>query len=366
MPPKSGFSRTRNIDYDDDDAYDDDDYYEDEAEGDAGTSADDKEQMRVGTIRVREALAETSDFVSDAQIQEALWHYYYDIAKSVSYLKNKLGTEPTQEKAGPPKKEKPVSRFDQAASVADQSEPTTAGKFTHFQSSYMEAPVRPVTHHHLPLPPIAMPANATITDDFFWDVPWGRVPSDRLGVITIDAPLYRGGLLGGSSKLAALAAKRRRERADADAATAASNGDSDAALAMLDKLTVRSEEAASPSLRGGESESERPARVPRYPLRRRSPSPQPVIQEDDMDQESDVPQPAIIVAAPARRAAASMFASTLCGPSSLATKPSPQLQDFQAPYASYKGYDNTVPFAGPSPDDIVRAAQAKSAGGGRR
>ena len=97
MPPKSGFSRTRNVDYDDDDIYDDDDdyYEEEEAGGDAGAgdgmTEDDKEQMRAGTIRVREALGDKSDFTSDEQIQEALWHYYYDVGKSVSYLKNRLG-----------------------------------------------------------------------------------------------------------------------------------------------------------------------------------------------------------------------------------------------------------------------------------
>jgi elongation factor 1 alpha-like protein len=89
MPPKSGFQRTRNVGYDDDDIYDDDDYYEEEETGNA-TSEDDKEQMRLGTISVREALGPAEAGVSDAQIHDALWHYYYDVGKSVSYLKNKL------------------------------------------------------------------------------------------------------------------------------------------------------------------------------------------------------------------------------------------------------------------------------------
>ncbi|KAH9876487.1 hypothetical protein J1614_003618 [Plenodomus biglobosus] len=128
MPPKSGFSRTRNIDYDDDDVYDDDDYYPEDDEGGDATAEDDKEQMRAGTIRVREALAETSDFISDEQIQEALWHYYYDVAKSVSYLKNKIGAVAAPEsKQEAPKKEKAASRFDQAASVAHQNAPPTTG-----------------------------------------------------------------------------------------------------------------------------------------------------------------------------------------------------------------------------------------------
>lgn len=137
MPPKSGFSRARNVDYDDD-GYDDD-YYEEEYEVQeegadakpdyADMTADDKQQMGEGTMRVREALGEFQKDISDKTIQDALWHYYYDVAKSVSYLKNKFGATTTPKET--PKKEKPVSKFDQVASIAAQKAPTTPGKFTH-------------------------------------------------------------------------------------------------------------------------------------------------------------------------------------------------------------------------------------------
>lgn len=42
--------------------------------------------MRVGTIAVRAELPATATHITDKQIQEALWHYYYDIEKSVGYL----------------------------------------------------------------------------------------------------------------------------------------------------------------------------------------------------------------------------------------------------------------------------------------
>ena len=87
----------RNVEYDDDMYDDDEDEYFDEAEGTGEMTVDDKEQMRTGTIRVRDSLGDMSGFVTDAQIQEALWHYYYDIGKSVSYLKNKFDTKPGQE-----------------------------------------------------------------------------------------------------------------------------------------------------------------------------------------------------------------------------------------------------------------------------
>jgi elongation factor 1 alpha-like protein len=347
MPPKSGFSRTRNIDYDDDDAYDDDEYYEEEEQG-GGMSEDDKEQMRLGTIGVREALGDFEAGVSDAQIQEALWHYYYDVAKSVSYLKNKLGG--VQMLKETPKKEKAVSKFDQAASAAGQNAPTPTGKSTHAQHSHEAMPARPAT---LSLPPNSMPTYDA--DDFFWDVPWGNVPAHRLGNIIVDAPCGRIGLLGGSSKLAALAAKRRKEREEAAAAASSSNGDTDAAVAMLDKLSVNSNSTS--GLRGGESVK------PKYPLRKRSPSPKTEAPPEEAAREPEAPQPAVVVENPAKRASASMFASTLCGSYKTADS---TVEAFAVPYTSCKGYSGTDAFDAPSPDDVVRAAQAKAAGSGRR
>ena len=363
MPPKSGFSRTRNVDYDDDDLYEDDDFYEeggDDVEAGDGMTDDDKEQMRVGTIRVREAMGDMSDFTSDEQIQEALWHYYYDVGKSVSYLKNKLGFADPNKEAPKQEKPKPASRFDQAASVADQTTPTSTGKHTHMSSSYIDQPARSVAHH-LSLPPLSMPTNAAATD-FFWDVPWGNVPPERLATITVDAPPLRGGLLGGSSKLAALAAKRRKEREDAEAAASKATNNADSAVAMLDKLSVNNQENAESSR---DAAADRPARASRYPVRRRSPTPIPEAPKEPEVEEPETPQPAIIVESPAQRATPSMFASTLCGPDEPQKQPQPPTREIPVPFAAYRSFDGTAVFSGPSPDDIVRAAQAKSAGGGR-
>jgi elongation factor 1 alpha-like protein len=347
MPPKSGVSRTRNVDYDDD-AYDDDDYYDDEEVD--GNTEDDKEKMRLGTAGVREALGEFEAGVSDAQIQEALWHYYYDVGKSVSYLKNRLGGVHAPKET--PKKEKIVSKFDQAAAVAGEKAPTSIGKYTHAQHSIVES-AYPVT---LSLPPQTMPTYDA--DDFFWDIPWGKVPAHRLGLITVDAPRYRGSLLGGS-KLAALAAKRRKEREAADAAAkVASANDADAAVAMLDKLTVKGNDSG-PKLRGGH-DVQKPAR--RYPARKRTPSPQPELPTETPPDEPEASQPALVIESPAQRATASTFASTLCGASSASH---PDMHVFM-PYSNVKGHETLKAFEAPSPDDVVRAAQAKGAAGGRR
>lgn len=343
--------RTRNVDYDDDDLYDDDDYYEEE-EAEA-MSADDKEQMRISTISAREALGSAGSNISDAQIQEALWHYYYDVGKSVSYLKNKFAA-PAPKKEVQPKKEKATSRFDQAANAAVDKAPVPAGKhsfepYSYTQSSYPLA-------SSFPLPPVTMPSTAR---DFFADIPWGKVPAHRLGVITVDEPCFRGGLLGGSSKLAALAAKRRKEREEAQAASNV-NGETDAAVAMLDKLTVKSKENAA-----SVEETGRPSRIAKYTGRKRTPSPKPEAQVEPTDVEPEAPKPAIEVEHPAQRATASMFASTLCG-SARPAQQSSIIQDFPVPYSYFKDYQSSKPFEGPSPDDIVRAAQAnKGAGTGR-
>lgn len=78
------------LDDDDYDDYDDYDAYDEEGDPNAAgdeLSAEDKEQMRQGTVKVRQALG-PNFAVTDNDIQEALWHYYYDVSKSVSYLKS--------------------------------------------------------------------------------------------------------------------------------------------------------------------------------------------------------------------------------------------------------------------------------------
>jgi len=83
--------RVKNVVLDDDDYDDYDDY--DEHGGSDILSAEDKEQLRLGTARVREIMG--PDFSStDEEIQESLWHYYYDADKVVAYLKSLLSNNP--------------------------------------------------------------------------------------------------------------------------------------------------------------------------------------------------------------------------------------------------------------------------------
>jgi hypothetical protein len=153
--------RVKEIDYDSDEY---DEYYSGEEEEGYGydgvedgaaaanndddqLSAEDKEHMRVGTESVRKALGDAFPSVTDAAIQEALWHYYYDVAKSVTYLKNKSApSQPAQ-----PKKQKQISKFDQAVTSAAQKPVEIKGKSFIFSSILLSF----LGFHSLPLPLLA-------------------------------------------------------------------------------------------------------------------------------------------------------------------------------------------------------------------
>jgi elongation factor 1 alpha-like protein len=110
--------------------YDDDDYYSDEAEQEL--SAEDKAAMEQGTADVKAALGVEASKVTAEQIQEALWHYYYDIDKTVTYLLTKFIAPPPPKAAKSAQKTQsgkhtiscsafgtscPVSRFGSGAST---------------------------------------------------------------------------------------------------------------------------------------------------------------------------------------------------------------------------------------------------------
>lgn len=61
----------------------DDGGYSDEEEE---ISAEDRALLEQGTADVKAALADEVSKVSTKQIEEALWHYYYDVDKTVAFL----------------------------------------------------------------------------------------------------------------------------------------------------------------------------------------------------------------------------------------------------------------------------------------
>lgn len=73
-----------------DDAYDDsyDNPDDDLSKDDDALAAEDLEKLRIGTVQVRSALGQGFSSATDKEIQDTLWHYYYDVSKTIAYLKS--------------------------------------------------------------------------------------------------------------------------------------------------------------------------------------------------------------------------------------------------------------------------------------
>ncbi|KAF1999285.1 hypothetical protein P154DRAFT_437649 [Amniculicola lignicola CBS 123094] len=354
-----GVLRAKNVGYDDEDGYgEEEEYYDEDEEETPGMSDEDREQLQTGTLKVKEGLFGSDVTVTDAQIQEALWHYYYDVGKSVAYLKNKYGTALEEKAVTTPKKQKTPSRFDQVVEAIPATPKSATGRDPSFLPLYLQesspctAPRLNMYIGHLvyPLADLTNYMPASPSPGFFWDTPWFGVPSHRLGEITIEPRLPRGRLLGGSSKpskLAALAAARKKKQEDAKNATPATNVETDKAVTLLDKLTLKSRENGPQTPRGASSE-ETPA--PRKYLRKRSPSPIQVPKRVA----SPPPEPAKpLITFPDLRAQPSAFAAVLCGLDSPCHESPETVNSFPLPYTALPDFKDANPFAGPSPDDIL-------------
>jgi elongation factor 1 alpha-like protein len=187
--------------------------------------------------------------------------------------------------------------------------------------------------------------------DFFKDSPWLNIPMDRQAIFI--APLYpRGGLLGGSSdgapkmsKLQALAAARKKKAQEQKANEGTGVEKPMAGLTLNEGRMGNGGDAPKPSSRS-------------FPLRKRKdsnphekvPKASPVGQEQsDPDTQMDI--------TPLDQAESSAFANTMF---SSPTRPHPS-NLFTLPYVATTAAQTQTadPFAGPSPDDIVIAAQSK-------
>ena len=117
--------RVKDIDYDEDDLYsgDEDDYGN---EGGDGLTQEDKDNFATLTPVVRAELDEAGLQVETKEIEDALWHYFWDVGKSVTYLKNAKQPKKTATKT-PPAKEKAKSKFDQAQ---EESAKKSGGEFS--------------------------------------------------------------------------------------------------------------------------------------------------------------------------------------------------------------------------------------------
>ncbi|KAF7162350.1 hypothetical protein CNMCM5623_007695 [Aspergillus felis] len=339
--------RVKNVDYDDDD-YDD------------GYESPDPEEQEILEQCTAEVLAqllsgEPSVTATRDEVQEALWHYYNDVEKSVNFLRGKKAKEIKKKQSAAP----PVA---------------AKGKVPAY-----------------PLPPTASSASSHFSaKDFFRDSPWLNVPAHRKAEILIE-PLYpRLGLLGGApessgkvSKLAALAAARKKKETD----KAASGAPTTPGVAGTPEKTPVESKLASLSLRerlAGNGKPQKPSEGEQLPrtLGRRTPPESPLAQKKLSPEPLKAKSPETIAVEPAAkelsvgeeekeepkvniRAPPSTFASTIVGANTRPqiTEPS-HLYSSTVDLMQIYGQDLTEPFdfAGPSPDDVVLNAQSSAKG----
>ncbi|GJC96545.1 elongation factor Tu GTP binding domain-containing protein [Colletotrichum higginsianum] len=303
----------RNLDYDEAlDEYEGEDF-DDENEADQ-LNPEDRDAMNVGTATVQSALGPDADKVTAQQIQDALWYYYYDIDKTVSYLQKKFIAPP------PAPKQEPKKAKDDGFGLESMG-----GEVTDYDMATVPAVL---------VPPRPLP----------------------------------GGLLGGGegpklSKLQALAAARKKKTA-----TEAKNPDDKVDRAEKRMSTLAIDESSKGDQRPGSSilakrqklaaDSASGAQAATLVSRPRQDESAPGPSGMDVD---DAPSPGNIdeaevdclVVPPTRPSA---FAQTLFGSAQNSAAAS---QTYTLPYMDSSTFVPSA-FSQPSPDDIVLAAQAKA------
>ncbi|KAE8392871.1 hypothetical protein BDV23DRAFT_150665 [Aspergillus alliaceus] len=339
-------------------AYDDDDDFDD------GYDSPDPEEQEVLEQCTAEVLSQLRAGVPSVtatrdEVQEALWHYYNDVEKSVNYLRNKKAKEIKKESA--------------SATAAKTKGSTVPAYPIPFDMTTQEPP-------HFS------------AADFFRDSPWLNIPAHRKADILIE-PLYpRLGLLGGApesggkvSKLAALAAARKKKEGDKASPAPAQSTEPDkaqtppteqksASLSLRERLAgngklQKTDGAQSPrplgklSRLGSHSPQKRPSPEPtkqngalqvnQVTVQKESPAEPPMSKEENE-------QPAANI-----RASPSTFASAIVGGATRPkmTEPSP-LYSNSLDLLTIYGQDLTesFDFTGPSPDDVVLNAQSSAKG----
>ncbi|KAL8715965.1 MAG: hypothetical protein Q9220_000632 [cf. Caloplaca sp. 1 TL-2023] len=348
----------KTMDLDDElDVFDGADYDDDSDAPEEELSADDKAQLQRGLHEVRATLGPTVN-VSDKTIEDSLWHYYYDVEKTVNYiLQQQAPTKPKQ-----------------PTNVKKSSGPETAKGVKYEYSG-------------LPRPTICQPTQCCLTPlsaaEFFMDCPWLRIPLHRRGDILIEPLHPRGGLLGGSpaqtgpkmSKLAALAAARRKkENAKSEIADEEESKASVASLRQPGNKSHADDTSASWGTEGSQHDSaatqaSSTSQARRYPRKKQEVSPSSLQPNHNPKALPTSPSDAgnvspRITIDPIPTASPSTFATTICGSSQA---PLPMLEGALQNLTLSTLQDSRTktssnPFTGPSPDDVVTQAQGSSKG----
>lgn len=325
------------------------DEYEEEGGGETEISEEDEQHLILGTIQVRQQL-ESGIQVTDQEIRDALWNYYYDVPKTLLLIRSKLDSVLSS-----------IS-FTQLTCLPDKykPKPKPQAQISHSASKSSDLP------HVPPLPVVScvhkteieitsliprLPAHdrsSFSARDFFADCPWLHIPTDRQALLTQVLDNRPRGLLGGSSaepkmsKVAALAAKRRqKELANAVPATDAPTTSQNDYTASLKKLTIGDSAIKEQRRR---QELERNAVFQRQQDEaRRDQLATPV--KSDVELQGDTDD--VVVQ---RLCRPSVFASTFVSASISNT-------DNKLDPTSFAGSSTDFDFSKPSPDAIVHKAQ---------
>lgn len=345
--------------YDDDDLDYDDDY--DEA-GEEELSPEDKAAMNEATAAVRKSLGADFTKIPIKQVQDSLWHYYYDVDKTVGYLKKTYLAAPTPK---PTPKKVPEGMSSKLSYVALQNHTMgwgadQNGPFDRSHSNYRGALENSLLPLDGPLPPTSCP-DPMFLRSVFQDMPWLNTPQHRQTVF-IEPTRPRGGLLGGGdgapkmSKLQALAAARKKkteEKKNTPKAEATNGAEGDMKrLSLADK-----KENERPGFVKRQKTSDHDSSIPQNlqpqpaaaPVAAAPSPPERAVSDVEMKTSHNEDE-AVIAAA----VAPSAFARTLFG----SAPPKPQRDVFSMPYANSSSFVATA-FAKPSPDDVVLTAQAQ-------
>ncbi|KAJ5943490.1 hypothetical protein N7516_003658 [Penicillium verrucosum] len=310
--------RIKDVDYDDDDFYDDDD-----------VTADPEEQefLQQCTTAVLQQLnaGQPSVTATKEEVQDALWHYYNDIEKSVNYLRGKREKEATK---------------------------------------LQKSKIQPVPTY--PAPPATAHFSAA---DFFRDCPWLNVPSHRKSDILIE-PLYP----------PAARKKKEGEKAPSQPETSTpstpkfeqpktpSLDHAGAARSLRDRLAASgrstpkaSEGPVSRRLTTPNSSSHPTPKRPESDTRKSSAS---EVSESMQSMVLEVKEPEPQRPVPTIRAPPSPFASAIVGAATGPTAAEPSHLHSSSDLLRIYGQDHAEPFdfAAPSPDDVVLNAQNTAKG----
>ncbi|UKZ59632.1 uncharacterized protein TrAtP1_000933 [Trichoderma atroviride] len=346
--------------------YDDDDFVDqyDDIEEEDEMSAEDKVAMQQGTAEVQKALGTEASKVTVAQIQEALWHYYYDIDKSVTYLtKTFIAPAP---KAAP----KPAPKKAPEGKTGAFPLPTNQALFLRTFEANRESPEHDAyaaNFYGTPIHTLMFPImeKPRISPAFFDDMPWLEIPKAREAVF-IEPPRSVGGLLGGSSsapkmsKLQALAALRKKkaeEKKDQERTTPPE--DEVSKLSISDSRNKENTGLGSKLKHDSAVASDAPAQEGEIPKGVVGNSvgghaDSPAINESESSVNTKPEEEPVV----SHSHAPSAFARTLFG-SALEADQTQRRHVFAMPYTQSSSFLANA-FSEPSPDDIVLAAQAKA------